>query len=106
MRSASRIAAVLLLTVFAAAGCGMLQGEQSAGEFADDAALTARVKAALLDNEQVAGTDINVNVFNGEVTLAGYADSEEERQKAIEIAKGVPGVKAVQSTIDIAGGGD
>ena len=92
-----KVAAVAILAALPMAGCSMIQGDQSAGQYADDAALTARVKAALLDDEQVAGTSINVNVYNGEVTLAGFADTEAQRQRAAEIARQVPGVKSVES---------
>lgn len=105
MRSAAKFAAIVLASVFAVAGagCTMLQGEQSAGEYVDDATLTARVKAALLDNEQVAGTQINVDAYQGQITLSGFADSEEERRTAEQIARQVPGVQSVQSNIRLAG---
>ena len=106
MPSASRFAAVALIAVLSASGCAMIQGEQSPGEFVDDAALTARVKAALLDNDQVEGTEINVSVYEGKVALAGFADTEAERKAAVEVARQVPGVKSVDSTIRVAGSGD
>jgi|SRR5690606_5580394 len=87
------------------AGCNVMRGEQSAGEYVDDAALTARVKAALLDSEEVSGTSFNVDVVQGTVTLSGTADSAEEAKRAEEIARQVPGVRDVQSTIRVAEAG-
>jgi len=64
------------------------------------------VKAALLDDEQVAGSRFDVNVYQGNVTLGGVTDDAAEARRAEEIARGVSGVKSVKSTIRIAEAGD
>lgn len=94
---------MLVLVMAAAAvalgGCNVMRGDQTTTEYADDAALTARVKAALLDNESVEGTDINVDVYQGKVQLTGFADSAEERSAAERIASNVEGVRGVDNNI-------
>lgn len=102
MRSFVKILAAAAATMLIATGCNVVRGDQSAGEYVDDATLTARVKAALLDDDKIDGTQINVNVFDGKVTLDGRATSEEERQRAVQIAQQVPGVRGVQNTIRVA----
>ena len=99
--SASRL---VTLALFAAltAGCSMIQGKQTPREYVDDATLTTSVKAALLQDEQVKGSKINVNVYDGKVSLSGFADSPEMRERAVKIARQVPGVKDVESTIHVA----
>lgn len=82
-------------------GCNVMRGQQGVGEYADDAALTARVKAALLDNESVKGTDINVNVYQGKVQLSGFADSSAEKSTAERVARSVDGVRGVENNIEL-----
>lgn len=86
-------------------GCNVMRGQQGVGEYADDAALTARVKAALLDNESVKGTDINVNVYQGKVQLSGFADSSAEKSTAERVARSVDGVRGVENNIELKGSG-
>lgn len=83
------------------AGCNVIRGQQDPGDYADDAALTARVKAALLDDESVEGTQINVNVYEGKVQLSGFADSPAERSSAERIAREVEGVRSVENNIQL-----
>lgn len=102
MRSAIRVGVLVIAAALAGTGCTMLRGEQSPGAYVDDSALTARVKAALLDSEEVKGTQINVDAYNGQITLSGNVDDEQTKRRAEEIARQVPGVKSVQSTIRVA----
>lgn len=68
-----------------------------AGDGIDDAWITSKVKAQLLADEQVKGTDINVDVKGNVVTLTGTAPSAEARAKAIELARETRGVRGVQA---------
>jgi hyperosmotically inducible protein len=102
MRSAIKLVALAAAALLVTTGCNVMRGDQTTGEYVDDAALTARVKAALLDDEQVSGTSFDVNVYQGKVTLAGVADSAEEAKRAEQIARQTPGVKSVESTIRVA----
>jgi hyperosmotically inducible periplasmic protein len=106
MRKTIRIAALAAAAMFLATACNVMRGDQEPGAYVDDAALTARVKAALLDDEQVAGSRFDVNVYQGNVTLGGVTDDPAEARKAEEIARGVSGVKSVKSTIRVAEAGD
>jgi hyperosmotically inducible protein len=105
MRKTIRIAVLAAAAMFLATGCNVMRGDQEAGEYVDDAALTARVKAALLDDEQVSGTRFDVNVFQGKVTLSGVTEDPAEARRAEEIARNVDGVKSVESTIRVAEAG-
>jgi osmotically-inducible protein OsmY len=42
---------------------------------------------------------ISVETLNGTVQLSGFADSEVERQRAIDVARAVPDVKQVRNNI-------
>ncbi|KFN45948.1 hypothetical protein N790_09100 [Arenimonas malthae CC-JY-1] len=69
-----------------------------AGDGIDDAWITSKVKTQLLADDQVKGTQINVDTKGNVVTLAGTAPSAEARAKAIELAKATRGVRGVVAT--------
>lgn len=87
-----------LVGLGACAGTGT---QKTAGETIDDSVLTAKVKTALIADEQVAATDINVETNKGTVQLAGYADDQAEIDRAGQIARGVDGVKSVSNDLKL-----
>jgi osmotically-inducible protein OsmY len=62
---------------------------------ADDTAITAKVKAALIAEPGLKSTDINVDTKEATVTLSGTVASNEMRDKAKQIASSTSGVKNV-----------
>jgi hyperosmotically inducible periplasmic protein len=89
---------VLLISLFLAlAGCAGSQ--ESAGEFIDDTALTARVKAAFVADKVVSALNISVESDKGVVHLGGVAKTSEEMRQAERIARQTPGVRAVRNNI-------
>jgi hyperosmotically inducible protein len=87
---------VALLTPLVLVACG-----KTVGETIDDATITTRVKTALLNDADVGGLRIDVDTFKGVVTLSGAVKSPAERDKAIDIAKKIDGVRDVKSTLQI-----
>jgi hyperosmotically inducible protein len=75
--------------------------ERSAGDVVDDAAITARVKAALIDDESTDADAINVETRQGIVQLAGFVNSDADRERAKQVAQSVPGVKSVRNDLQI-----
>ncbi|HKY31699.1 MAG TPA: BON domain-containing protein [Candidatus Polarisedimenticolia bacterium] len=75
--------------------------DRTAGEAVDDAAITRRVKARLLDDPAVKGLRIDVDTRDGVVYLTGTVASEAEVQRAVELARGVEGVVDVQPNLQI-----
>ena len=76
-------------------------GQESAGEAVDDAVVTAKVKAKLVDDEVTKAYQIEVATFKGTVQLSGSVDSEEARSRATELAKDVGGVKDVKNSLQV-----
>jgi len=76
-------------------------GAQKGGESVDDAVVTAKVKAKLVDDEVTKAYQINVETFKGTVQLSGSVDSEEARSRATELAKDVGGVKDVKNSLQV-----
>jgi hyperosmotically inducible protein len=58
-----------------------------------------RVKTRLLDDPAVKGTKIDVDTRDGVVFLTGSARTNEEKDKAIQLARNVEGVRDVQADI-------
>jgi hyperosmotically inducible protein len=71
------------------------------GEQLDDATLTAKVKAALLQAPDVKGMQINVDSDRGAVQLSGFVESQAQIDKAVQLAKGVNGVREVHDKMTI-----
>ena len=75
------------------------QATTAAGNVVDNAALTTKVKAALLADANVKGTQINVDSDAGVVKLTGTVDTPAQVTRAVEVAKGVQGVQRVESNL-------
>jgi hyperosmotically inducible protein len=78
--------------------------DRSAGQTVDDATVTAKVKAALMAEDGVDGTKINVDTFNGRVTLKGEVPKN-MIDRAVQVAKGIEGVKDVDNRLSASGAG-
>ncbi len=68
----------------------------------DDAAVTAKVKAALLGSDGIKGTDIAVDTIEGTVILTGKVADETQVKRAAEIAARVEGVRNVDNRLLVA----
>ncbi|HCR3983013.1 TPA: molecular chaperone OsmY [Kluyvera ascorbata] len=71
------------------------------GSFMDDSTITAKVKAALLDNESIKSTDISVKTDKKVVTLSGFVQSQAQAEAAVAAAKTVEGVASVSDKLHV-----
>lgn len=85
----------LLVGGAAATGYYVGKDERTAGEIADDAAITTAVNARFVRDDLVRARDINVDTFRKVVTLRGTVQTEEARRRAIELAQGASNVQRV-----------
>jgi hyperosmotically inducible periplasmic protein len=74
--------------------------EEVKTEFSDTW-ITSKTKIALFADERVKGTQISVDTKNGVVHLRGKVDSDEAKQAAAEIAKGVEHAKSVKNDLQV-----
>lgn len=65
----------------------------------DDAAVTARVKAALLANADIKSFDISVLTFKGEVQLTGFVNNKSQIVLATKIAGAAKGASSVKNEL-------
>ncbi|MGV7091940.1 molecular chaperone OsmY [Siccibacter turicensis] len=71
------------------------------GNFMDDSGITAKVKAALVDDETIKSTDISVKTDKKVVTLSGFVESQAQAEKAVAVAKKVEGVSSVSDKLHV-----
>ena len=75
--------------------------DQSVKEYADDAMVTAAVKAKLLADGDVSGLSVSVETQDGVVQLTGDVETQAQATQAENIAKGVDGVQSVKNDLTI-----
>jgi hyperosmotically inducible protein len=85
----------LSATLLTAVGCASTSRQEGAGQYFDDTVITAKVKASLVDDPITKATEINVETFKGVVQLSGFVSSQAAANRAIELARGIGGVKSV-----------
>ena len=72
-----------------------------AGKAMDDAEITAKTKAILMNEPGMQSLKITVVTKDGVVTLTGSADTVENKDKAAKLTKQLDGVKSVKNKIEI-----
>ena len=80
-------------------GCAVGRGQETAGSYVDDAAITTAVKAKFVEDKTVSATSISVETLNGTVQLSGFAKSNAEKMQAENLTRGVKNVKSVRNDI-------
>ena len=96
MSQLKRLSAILLALAFATIlGCAGSSTKESTGEYFDDTWITTKVKSALVEDPQIKSAEINVETFKGVVQLSGFVSSQTAANKAMELARGIAGVKGV-----------
>lgn len=80
-------------------GCTGSSGQESTGEYVDDAVITARVKTAFVADKSVSALDIRVTTYKRVVQLSGFANTQQEIDRAVALARDVPGVQSVKNDI-------
>lgn len=89
------------LSISALSGCAVSRGQSTVGEYVDDSAITAAVKARFVESKDVSAAAISVETLNGTVMLSGFAKDAAERNAAASIARSVKGVKSVKNEITV-----
>jgi hyperosmotically inducible periplasmic protein len=85
----------------AAGGYYVGKDDRSADRIAADAAITADVKARLIGEPGIRSLSINVDTFNGNVSLKGDVKTAAQRATAEQLARKVKGVKSVRNELAV-----
>jgi osmotically-inducible protein OsmY len=80
-------------------GCASTAGQEGAGEFVDNAVITAKVKALIFNEATLKVFEINVETFKGSVQLSGFVSTQADIDKAVKVTQRVKGVKSVKNDI-------
>lgn len=104
MTQLTRFCAFLLGVLLASfLGCASTSKQEGTGEYIDDTVITTKVKAAVFNEPSLKSAEINVETFKGVVQLSGFVNSQADINKAVEVARGVKGVKSVKNDMRLKG---
>ena len=81
------------------AGYEIGKDDRSVGTKFNDASITTGVKTKFINDAQVDAININVDTYEGTVTLNGSVPSRSIEKRAVQIARSVKGVKGVVSKL-------
>ncbi|MDQ7835414.1 MAG: BON domain-containing protein [Humidesulfovibrio sp.] len=87
------------LAVSSLSGCGTIYkasvDERDVGTFVDDGRIESSVRARIINDSIVKLRDISVNSFLGTVYLVGEFDADQQKMRAVRLAREVDGVRRV-----------
>lgn len=84
----------------ALAACSVTSGRESGEEYADNAAITAKVKTALANDGGISlFNKVSVETLDQVVQLSGFVPTQGDKIRAGEIAAGVEGVRSVRNDL-------
>ena len=103
---ATFLAAIAMLFMMGCAATTKHEGtstvkHESTGEYIDDAAITSKVKARILEEPGLKSAEINVETYKGVVQLSGFVSSQASINRAAELAREVHGVKSVKNDMRV-----
>ncbi len=101
-----KILSALALTAVLSGGlaaCSAVEGRQTAGEYIDDSAITAKVKSKIIGEPSLSAMQINVETMQGVVQLSGFVDQASDKTLASRVAAQVDGVRSVKNNIVVRG---
>ena len=90
---------VLLMLIATLVACASTSKQESTGEYVDDSVITTKVKALLAADDFLKSFQISVETYKGTVQLSGFVGSQNAVDKAVQIARGVKGVKSVKNSL-------
>jgi len=79
------------------AGCAAISGRETPGEYVDDATITTKVKASIVND--LGMKQIGVETMQNVVQLSGFVDTPQIKARAGEIARNISGVKDVKNNL-------
>ena len=82
-------------------GCAGDRYRESTGEYIDDSTITTKVKAKFAKDPVVSAMQVKVETFKGVVQLSGFVDSQEQADRAVQLARDVKGVQEVKNNISV-----
>ena len=91
----------VVMAILALAGCKTSKDERSEGRTIDDKHITEAIKKGLDDEPSYKFNGLAIQTFAGIVSLSGFVESQDQKDRAQEIAQHTDGVKEVVNGITI-----
>jgi hyperosmotically inducible protein len=91
---------ILGVSLMSLTACESMTGK-TAGQTIDDATVTASVQKKLMGDKLSNFARISAGTDRGVVTLRGMVSSEEEKSRAEDLVRQVPGVTRVENILSI-----
>jgi hyperosmotically inducible protein len=76
-------------------------GENPVERMVDDSTITTRINHEMVKDDIVKARQIDIDTIGGHVTLTGVVGTRRESARAVQIARGVAGVKSVTNNLQI-----
>ncbi|GJL58801.1 MAG: hypothetical protein NPIRA03_16580 [Nitrospirales bacterium] len=99
-----RVKAMLVLLSVACAlvfsACASDPHGRTMGTTVDDAVITSSVKSSLIADDLVDAFEIDVDTHRGNVMLSGFVETDNQIERAVEIAKKTEGVQKVINKLE------
>ncbi|MBC7952565.1 MAG: BON domain-containing protein [Rhodospirillaceae bacterium] len=97
------IKTLVILASFAAisplVACAQTRTSESAGQYIDNSAITTKVKAAIMQDDELKVLQIHVTTYKDTVQLSGFVDTPRMISRAEAVARAVEGVKYVNNDL-------
>jgi osmotically-inducible protein OsmY len=90
---------LVLMLIATFVSCASTSKKESTGEYVDDSVITTKVKSLLAADDFLKSFDIGVETYKGTVQLSGFVTSQAAVDKAVQITRGVGGVKSVRNSL-------
>lgn len=89
-----------VICVFAFTACASNPQSRTVGTTIDDAVITSSIKSSLIADDLVHAFDIDVDTHRGTVMLSGFVETQNQIDRAVEIANRAKGVQKVINKLE------
>ncbi len=89
----------ILLVAGSLGACDAISGRETAGEYVDDATITTKVIAEIVQDPTLKKFQVSVETFQNVVQLSGFVDSSQNVTRAGTLASNVRGVRSVKNDL-------
>ena len=83
-------------------GTAVAEGANEAQRAAEKGAITAKIKAKMALDDRVKAANIDVDTVGSVVTLTGRVNTDDERKRAVQLARETYGVTSVVDQLSVA----
>ncbi|WNM61322.1 BON domain-containing protein [Candidatus Nitrospira neomarina] len=101
LRSNAMLVVFSVACAFAFSACASDPHGRTVGTTVDDAMITSSVKSALIADDLIDAFEVEVDTHRSTVMLSGFVETQNQIDRAVEIAKKTDGVQKVVNKLAI-----